>query len=935
MNRDARTWAGRMILLSALTPALGAWATSFVVNTTADSGPGSLRAAINAANSNSLPAVITFDIPGTGTQTIALQTPLASLAVPVTIDAATQPGYAGTPLVDIDGTALTNGSGLDVFASSVVISGLGIVNCTNGWGVIGSSCSGLVISNCSCRNDGFSGIELSSCSSSVIYGCNVSSNGESGIVVDGGASNTVQNCVVSGNTAGAFALELFTCTSSTVLGCNVSGNDNGMFIYGGASNTVQNCVVGGNSGSGVFLENESGSSINSNWFGVDASGEKLVTPQEESISIFGCLGVVVGGNVFAGDYLGTLVYSSTNSLITNNTFGFLADGITPGDNPTGVQIESGSVNTWVSTCAFGLCHFSGIAVGFSGELAPHPQGTWVSSCVFGADAATGFPCLNHEFHGGPNPTNALAGPGCTAPAIQDHDGINTICVDNLCYNNSATCFEAAPGVNTTFNACLCVGASSGICISAADGVPAPVITQVLSSGSSLTPTISLAGAQPNAVYTCWLGYNTNGDNEMLHYIGAMTVPTDSTGAGLTTETFAVSVPTGATVYAYALAPGGGTSLRSAGLAPGACPPIQLQLTMVDDGAVGNTNFQFNVTASGGTPPYTFMLLGSIPIPGVSLSGVSNNTAIYRGPPTQAGTFPIVISATDSNGCQGLQTYSITINPAIVLTPQQLGTGTIGLPYNQTIYVLGGSPPYSFSAGSFPGVSLVTNSDGNAAGYCVLSGIPTSAGNFPITVSVTDSNADSATEHYTNLTVLFPPQLQLIQVDGGIGVWWPGAPAAGPFILQSTPQLSNAVWTDVLTTFASPIQLPMTGSNAFFRVLLPVIPLDLTDYNKDRPAVAQYYSQDPQTYWAQFGLPSLSRLGNLQISLGGNPTNAFGGVLTAFDPLKFGNALQAGLLPLDFSNVVYSSIQSGNGTNLGVVNGFCSLVSNLDSFIVNS
>lgn len=496
MSGDARTWAGRMILLSALTPAFGAWAASFVVNTTADSGPGSLRAAINAANTNSPPTVITFDIPGTGTQTIALQTPLESIAVPVTIDATTQPGYAGTPLVDIDGASLTNGSGFEVFASNVVISGLGIVNCTNGWGVIGSSCSGLVISNCACRNDGFSGIELSSCSSSVIYGCNVSSNGQSGIVVDGGASNTVQNCVVGGNTAGAFALELFTCTSATVLGCNVSSNENGMFLYGGANNTVRNCVVGGNSGHGVFLENESGSSINNSSFGVDASGAKLVTPQDDSISIYGCLGVVVGSNVFAGDSIGTLVDNSTNSMITNNTFGFLADGITPGDNPTGVQIESGSVNTWISTCAFGACKFSGIAVGFSGELAPYSQGTWVSSCVFGANAATGFPYLNHECNGGPIPTNALAGPGCTAPAIQDHDGINTICVDNLCYNDSATCFEAAPGVNTTFNACLCVGASSGICISAADGVPAPVVTHVLNSGSSLTPTISLAGTSP-------------------------------------------------------------------------------------------------------------------------------------------------------------------------------------------------------------------------------------------------------------------------------------------------------------------------------------------------------------------------------------------------------------------------------------------------------
>src|SRR5262249_25782740 len=46
------------------------------VITTADSGPGSLRDAILAANGNPGRDVITFNIPGSGAQTIFLQSPL-------------------------------------------------------------------------------------------------------------------------------------------------------------------------------------------------------------------------------------------------------------------------------------------------------------------------------------------------------------------------------------------------------------------------------------------------------------------------------------------------------------------------------------------------------------------------------------------------------------------------------------------------------------------------------------------------------------------------------------------------------------------------------------------------------------------------------------------------------------------------------------------
>ena len=54
-----------------------------VVTTTADSGPGSLRAAIAYSNANSVADAISFDIPGAGVQTISPLTPLPTITNPV------------------------------------------------------------------------------------------------------------------------------------------------------------------------------------------------------------------------------------------------------------------------------------------------------------------------------------------------------------------------------------------------------------------------------------------------------------------------------------------------------------------------------------------------------------------------------------------------------------------------------------------------------------------------------------------------------------------------------------------------------------------------------------------------------------------------------------------------------------------------------------
>jgi hypothetical protein len=73
---------------------------NFIVNNTADTGPFSLRDAITQANALPGADIINFAIPGAGVQTIAPLTSLPIITQAVTIDGTSQPGFAGTPLIN-------------------------------------------------------------------------------------------------------------------------------------------------------------------------------------------------------------------------------------------------------------------------------------------------------------------------------------------------------------------------------------------------------------------------------------------------------------------------------------------------------------------------------------------------------------------------------------------------------------------------------------------------------------------------------------------------------------------------------------------------------------------------------------------------------------------------------------------------------------------
>lgn len=105
----------------------------FEVNNTNDFGPGSLRAAILNVNfaGGSTPSVITFNIPGTGPFIISPINPFPPLTHSVVIDGTTQPGYAGSPLIEVRGpcSSLSNcpgSTGLELRSGNSTVTGLAI-----------------------------------------------------------------------------------------------------------------------------------------------------------------------------------------------------------------------------------------------------------------------------------------------------------------------------------------------------------------------------------------------------------------------------------------------------------------------------------------------------------------------------------------------------------------------------------------------------------------------------------------------------------------------------------------------------------------------------------------------------------------------------------------------------------------------------------------
>src|SRR6266446_717623 len=123
----------------------------FTVNTADDHNDGvcnaadcTLREAINAANAGD---TISFNIPGAGVHTINATSGFSVMKA-VTIDGTSQSGFAGSPLIELNGAGAGTGiSGFSVNAPNVTIKGL-IINRFSGYGINFDSFGGDTVQGC-------------------------------------------------------------------------------------------------------------------------------------------------------------------------------------------------------------------------------------------------------------------------------------------------------------------------------------------------------------------------------------------------------------------------------------------------------------------------------------------------------------------------------------------------------------------------------------------------------------------------------------------------------------------------------------------------------------------------------------------------------------------------------------------------------------------
>jgi hypothetical protein len=151
--------------------------------------------------------------------------------------------------------------------------------------------------------------------------------------------------------------------------------------------------------------------------------------------------------------------------------------------------------------------------------------------------------------------------------------------------------------------------------------------------------------------------------------------------------------------------------------------------------------QFSVSGGSGTG-YTFKATG---LP----SGMSmTSTGLLKGAPTTAIGSPVTITVTvtDSQKGTGSMTYSLTVHPAIVISPTSLKVATAGNNFSQQLSVSGGSGTgYSFALaiGSSLPAGLMLSSTG------LLSGGATAApGKYTFTIVATDSIGATGKRTYT-------------------------------------------------------------------------------------------------------------------------------------------------------------------------------------------
>ena len=361
------TLVGAIFLFAAATQA-----STYVVTNTNNSGPGSLRAKITAANADPF-SLINFNIPGGGVHTIMLTSPLPAITQAVTINGYSQPGASPNTqmdgsnallLIELNGANAGVADGLTINVGGCVIRGLVINRFSAGILINGSGGQKTTITGCFIGTNAAGnvaapnvhGIELIASSNNTIGGSVLSSrnlisgNSGDGIrITSQPVGVNAKNNLIAGNLIG-----------TDKSGTGAIGNGDGISLEHltgpntiGAVPPLPRNVISGNQTDGISLRDADETLVIGNYIGTNAAGTGKVGNTYgvslEELAFSNKIGNIGSGNLISGNAKNGINIGNGgpfNNQVLANLIGTRADGTTAlGNAFYGVALTNGTLNS--------------------------------------------------------------------------------------------------------------------------------------------------------------------------------------------------------------------------------------------------------------------------------------------------------------------------------------------------------------------------------------------------------------------------------------------------------------------------------------------------------------------------------------------------------------------------------------------------------------
>lgn len=430
---------------------------TWVVTSNADSGAYTLRSSIDSANNDTASSrrYITFDV---GTTTISITTALSLITRTTTIDGSSQSGYAGTPLITINGPG----------ANQTV--------------------------------DGFNTFNATSCE---IRGFNFSNLARAIVIGNGSHDNTI-------------AANHIGLAGANLTGIQVSSANN--TTIGGTTDADRNVISGNTTGINLYATMDV--QILRNYIGTGANGLTAV-PNFNGIEITNDTDTMVGGagngNVISGNDNDAInIAGNSDPFILGNLIGVAADGTTAlGNDGDGIDGAAGQHLTIGSLGAGNvIANNAGIGIRATGggllirHNSVHSNGTNIS--LTNAQAA---PTV-HQASSGDGSTLGLklsfTASNLTAPTqsfqfdlYRNDNGPKTLVATSVCYEQTFLSNETwnvgsgfAPGDSLIL---MATAYQATGCTTPGDGTSVPTAAFTVDNGTATTTALTFSDANP------WVG----------------------------------------------------------------------------------------------------------------------------------------------------------------------------------------------------------------------------------------------------------------------------------------------------------------------------------------------------------------------------------------------------------------------------------------------